>query len=397
MARILCIWELGEDLGHLSQFSVISQELTKRGHEVFFAARDLSRSHAFFPNQQVRLLQSPVWQPKLRKPMRTRTFSEILLYQGFQSRDALQPLVNAWRNLFALTAPDMVLFDYSPAALVAAIGLDFKKIILSNSFVTPPVGSESRDLQQWAPDPAYDVLKNECHVTTIINYVLSSYVEEKIDTVSDIFGADVVALTCFKEIDFYRNERQQAIYLGALPGVVGLKPPVWAQSDYPKVFAYVKRGSDSVELVIKLLKKLSLNVLCFYAGAKVDECLALSEGLFQITNEPFDINAVFEQAEFVVCHAGMGMVNRALYHGCPMLVIPTQLEQINTSIRLVDMQVAVSVNNSDTESDVERKVSLLFRDSQYSKRAQEFSANNQFLTPQSSLSVVVDLCEDLLD
>ncbi|HTF84397.1 MAG TPA: glycosyltransferase, partial [Cellvibrio sp.] len=129
----------------------------------------------------------------------------------------------------------------------------------------------------------------------------------------------------------------------------------------------------------------------------VDECLALSEGLFQITNEPFDINAVFEQAEFVVCHAGMGMVNRALYHGCPMLVIPTQLEQINTSIRLVDMQVAVSVNNSDTESDVERKVSLLFRDSQYSKRAQEFSANNQFLTPQSALSVVADLCEDLLD
>lgn len=100
--------------GHLSQFSVISQELTKCGHEVFFAARDLSRSHAFFPNQQVRLLQSPVWQPKLRKPMRTRTFSEILLYQGFQSRDALQPLVNAWRNLFALTAPDIVLLIILP-------------------------------------------------------------------------------------------------------------------------------------------------------------------------------------------------------------------------------------------------------------------------------------------
>ena len=396
MAKILCVWELGEDLGHLAQFSVVSQELLSRGHEVYFAARDLSRSDLFFSGQQVYLLQAPVWQPRLKKPMKTRTFSEILLYQGFQSKASLQPLVSAWRNLFALISPDLVIFDYSPAALVAAMNLSFKKVILSNSFTTLPAGGDSKDLQRWEPDPTYDLTKSEFYITNVINEVLANYGAPKIDKISDIFRSDLIVLTCFRDIDFYRNQRHQAVYIGCLPGAGQFKASSWAASVHPKVFAYLKRGKDKVDSVINVLQRLPVNVVCFYAGANRGECIALSRDTLRVSNEPFDMDSVFNQTDYVVTHAGMGVANRALYHGCPMLVVPTQLEQINTAILLEEMQVALSVKSRDTEIDIEEKIISLIQNSKYLKHAREFSAKNELISPQRSLKVVGDLCEDLL-
>lgn len=396
MAKILCVWELGEDLGHLAQFSVVSKELLSRGHEVYFAARDLSRSDSFFPEQQVCLLQAPVWQPRLKKPMKTRTFSEILLYQGFQSKASLQPLVSAWRNLFTLISPDLVIFDYAPAALVAAINFSFKKVILSNSFTTLPVGSDSKDLQSWESDPTYDLTRSEFYITNVINEVLANYDTPEIGKISDIFRSDLVMLTCFRDIDFYRSHRHQAVYIGCLPGVSQFKAPSWAASVHPKVFAYLKYGKDKVAMVINVLQRLPVNALCFYAGASREECIALSRDAFRVSNEPFNIDAVLNEAGYVVTHAGMGIVNQALYHGCPMLVVPTQLEQINTAILLEEMQVALSVKSRDTETDIEEKIISLIQNFKYLRCASEFSVNNELLSPQKSLKVVGDLCEDLL-
>lgn len=43
MSKILCVWELGEDLGHLGRFAPVVEELLGRGHEVTLVVKDLSR------------------------------------------------------------------------------------------------------------------------------------------------------------------------------------------------------------------------------------------------------------------------------------------------------------------------------------------------------------------
>lgn len=396
MSRILCAWEIGGELGHLGQFSIVINELLRRGHEVFFAAKDLSRARSFFDESNVIFLQAPVWIHRLKTPMQARIFSEILLYQGYQSSDSLLPLTWAWRNLFNLVKPDLVIFDCAPTALLAAVGFNCKKVILSNSFMTPPEGSPPVDLRCWDASTTYDFFRNEKHVVAVLNQVAATSGVDEYHYVSELFKADKVILNCFKEIDFYRTLRKDAIYLGSLPSAKGFQKPGWRNNSYPKVFAYLKFGVTHASIVLEALSRMPLNVLCFYSGAKPDSFDGFQSANVYIDNQPFDLDEVFQQADVAVCHGGMGIVTAALYAGCPMVLIPTQLEQINTSIRLVEMKVAVSVASGDDRAIVEKKLEDFFSNPQYLRFSQAFSSENQLFSPTTSLKVVGDICDDLL-
>ena len=63
-----------------------------------------------------------------------------------------------------------------------------------------------------------------------------------------------------------------------------------------------------------------------------------------------------------MCHAGSGMTNAALKHGLPMILIPTQLEQIHTTRRLSAMDIAVGITGNDSASEIRLKY-ILFEQS----------------------------------
>ena len=55
MARILLTWELGGGLGHLMNLRPLAEGLTRRGHRVVAALRDLSSARQFLPDPAIDL------------------------------------------------------------------------------------------------------------------------------------------------------------------------------------------------------------------------------------------------------------------------------------------------------------------------------------------------------
>lgn len=228
MSRILCVWELGDDFGHLGKFSSLIDELIHRGHEVFFAVKDLSRIDQFYANKPVALLQAPVWLPRLRKPVITNCLAEILLYKGYQSPATLGPLVKAWLNLFNLVAPDIIIFDHAPTALLASSVLPVPRVIFSNAFVTPSPGTPPLCLRPWAAGASANIERSDAFVVDTINCVAREHDLPTIKYLSDLFLVQKTIFSEFKELDIYRHLRREheAVYVGPLATMANFQKPV---------------------------------------------------------------------------------------------------------------------------------------------------------------------------
>ena len=62
MARILCAWEFGEDLGHVRRLVPIARELRRLGHEAAFVVRDLA-PRGVHGLERFEWFQAPLFRP----------------------------------------------------------------------------------------------------------------------------------------------------------------------------------------------------------------------------------------------------------------------------------------------------------------------------------------------
>ena len=127
MGTVLIAWELGDGLGHLMQLAPIVRGLAARGHTVFAALRHLGRAEAMF-GRGVSLLAAPWAQtPVERQVLPPVTVAQVLNNMGWHDADHLRSLCGAWRSLYALVRPDVVVFDHAPTAMLASRGLAMKR------------------------------------------------------------------------------------------------------------------------------------------------------------------------------------------------------------------------------------------------------------------------------
>ena len=121
MARILFAWELGKGFGHLAPYRDYVAALRKAGHDVVFAARDVANADRVFAPLGVPILQAPV---ALRNPDHVYRvqyiFAQLAHNAGLGDVTDMFARVKAWLHLFNYASPDLVVFDHSPTALLAA-------------------------------------------------------------------------------------------------------------------------------------------------------------------------------------------------------------------------------------------------------------------------------------
>lgn len=372
MSKILCCWELGDDLGHLGQFHPVISELFGRGHEVYFVVKDLSKVGVFKWDKRITFLQAPVWLSRLRKPIKNKSYAEILIYKGYHSPIALHSLVAGWINLFNLIKPDILVFDHAPTALLASSGLGLPRVVLSNPFVTPPAGSPPKNVRPWEEVDATAMEENERYIVKVINKVAVDCHLPTINYVSDLFNVDKVILAGFNELDFYKEFRSNPVYKGAIIAVAGLAEPIWPSLSSVKIFAYLKYGNEQAEKVLSILASLDASVVCYYAEAKPEDCAKYASANMNISATPFDLTAVYKEADVIVSHGGIGMIHSALQSACPMILLPLQLEQQNNAYILEKMNLAVVISSGTSIEDAQKKIRDFFTTPFYFENAKRF-------------------------
>ena len=128
MPNILFAWELGAGLGHIAPCRALFEILCARGHSVTLVLRDLSRAKSVFGELKIAMLQAPV---KINLPAIPASFAasyaHILHNVGYEEVAELEGLVDAWRTIYELERPDLVIADHSPTALLALRGFPARR------------------------------------------------------------------------------------------------------------------------------------------------------------------------------------------------------------------------------------------------------------------------------
>lgn len=403
--KILLVWELGGDLGHLARLATWARELVAAGFAVSVALRDLSRSHLFFDELDVALLQAPVWLPKITMQRPIACLPDTLLLSGYLDAAALHSLARAWQALIASAAPDLIICDYAPTALLAsrelltARGRPLARIICGTGFANPVPGHAIAD---WRPQPGADdlIARQEALVLRTVNQVLQRQHKTPLRQLADLFEADVTFITTFPELDLYREQRANSAaattYCIAETSAPARRAPEWPPGPGPRIAAYLKPQHPRLPLLLRALADCAAKVLVACPGGDAKLLQGFASEHLQVSTEVIELERAIEQADLFVGHGNMGSVTQSLYAGRPVLALPIMLEQLLLGNRLQAEGLGRIIVKVDDAAALTAQIGQMLSDGDCSDRVRAFAQRYTSIRHKPTEQLVIEKCDALL-
>ncbi len=395
MATVLFAWELGGGLGHLGPLTPLVRRLCGAGHRVFAALKDLSRADAVFGEPRISYLQAPNRAAKADHPISpTRTFAHVLNNTGFGDVGALRTLTDAWRSLFDYVRPDLIIFDHSPTALLAARGLETRRATIGTGFCCPPGGGAFADLRGGHDREETERLRqDEERVLERANKVLERWHLAPLRRLSQLYGdVDETLLTTFKELDHY-PDRENGKYWGVWP-CPGGKAPQWPQGRGKKVYAYLKTFPARSSL-LTLLNVLRCPTLVYLEGREPKSQRRFASATLRFENQRLDLTEVGRQCDLAILNAGHGATASLLLTGTPILQLPLYMEQELTGAATRRLGAGFSARARRPE-EIAVKLMAMLNSDKYAQGARDFAARYADYDPEQQTNKVLQRIEELL-
>ncbi len=382
-------------MGHVQTLRPIADALAAHGHQLYAALKDVSQARGFGPQSAVRHLQAPVRLNPVRDcfPLPS-TFTHILHNAGFSSVDELRPHVDAWRALFDLIEPDLMICEHSPTALLASQSRRLKRVVIGTGFSCPP---DRHPLPDWRPylrnDPAR-LLRDEARVLSVMNELLEMWNQPPLERVTELYcRADQRVLVTFAELDHFVPPRADGEYWGIWSNRTG-QPPRWPAGEGKKVFAYLK-PFPALPALLDYLRRVRLPTIIY--GPTIERNFQeqnRSETL-QFVAEPVELAAVGRQCDLAILNSTHGSTTAMLLAGAPLLLLPLFLEQQLLADRVVQFGAGLSANYQNGPEAV-TKLQTLLSSNRYSQSARAFAQKYAAHDPQLQLARLTDRIEELL-
>ncbi len=371
MANCLLTWELGEGLGHATVLRPMVEALLEHGHTVFAAMRDIIKSRRAFARLPVVYLPAPFHLAPGTQVDRPRTFAHVLANVGFAKTDELSTLVSAWQHLYDLIQPDLLIFDHSPMAMVAARGRRIRKVVVGTGFEIPP---DQYPLPAFSSDSEPLSQQDTCHENKIldhINAVLIKLGVEPLTQISSLFtGCDATILATFAEMDHY-SVRKSAEYWGCWPNQGGA-PPRWPAGNRLKTYAYLKPFPNIIRLLEMLRDKRLPSLVCFDGPAERISRYFTSD-IVQVTDRPFDLAEIGRTCDLAIVTGSHGATASLLLSGKPLLLLPNHTEQAITARNVACLGAGLVANPKEFEHVQSQFSELLSRRPEFERAARRFA------------------------
>lgn len=391
MARYLFAWELGGDYGHLARLLPVALELRSRGHEVLFAVRDLMGAEKLLTPHGIRTYQAPLWLRKVTKLPDPISYPEMLMRFGYLNATALTGICRAWRNLIALLAPDTIVMDHAPTALLATRGLPLARINFGDGFCIPPRSRPMPHLRWWMRENMVRVQDSEQHAVTTANQVLVALGAPTMTGLGELRDCDTTLMCTFAELDHYPM-RDEDDYLGPIFSLGQGVDMAWPQADGPRVFAYLKPEYAGLDHILGALHKSGASAIVHVPGAARKTVQTFSTGSMVVSSEPLDMAAMRTGCDLAICHGGAGTTAALLLAGKPLMVFPMQMEQTMAAHRLADLGAA-AVLPPEASAQMPRLLRKVLADGALTRAAQGFAQRHQHYDQQATIRTATDRCE----
>lgn len=394
MARFAFIWELGGAYGHLGRMIPIARELQRRGHEAVFIIRELVEAERLLGPHGFKWFQAPLWVGRVMHLPEPLSLAELLMQFGFLDPPALLSICRAWRNLLGLLAPDALVFDYSPTAVLASRGLGLPQLTLSNGFQVPPATRPLPPLRWWQPAPPARLLDSEQQVLHVANQVLFELGAPPVSGPLDILSGGDNVFATLPELDHY-PERQGGDFVGPIYALGRGEAVHWPAKGALRIFAYLKPDYGGLDALLAVLRQLDASVLVHIPGVSRRTVEKYGGDNLQISRQPLNMEQLRQSCDLAVLHAGISSVAAMLLAGKPVLLFPQQLEQTMFARRVEALGAAVAIAEA-AAGQFPRLIKRALADASLKGKAQAFAEKYSGYDQADAIGAVADRCEALL-
>lgn len=394
MATILLTWELGGGLGHTGVLTPLAKGLLKRGHRVWVVLKNLTGAREVFNHPNLSFLQAPtLTQRAKRHGQKPHTFAHILYDVGFGEAKGLPVRVEAWKNLFRLVKPDLIVFNHSPTAMLAARGFPARTAVVGTGFCCPPDVYPLPDLRTWEPADPRRLQADEDRLLERINALVQSQSQEPLERIGQLYReVDECLLTTIRELDHY-PQRTDGRYLGSWTGVEG-KPPEWPAAQGKRIFAYLKPFKTLRQLLTRL-NELGHPTIVFSQQLTRRFEAEFRSATLRFETEPLDLEALVRQTDLAILNGTHGTTFFMLLGGVPSLQLPLYMEQAITARKIADLGAGLAAP-LDRPGDMIRQLEALVSSDQCARGAQAVASRYADLRPAAAAEKAVDWLEALL-
>jgi len=331
MPVVLFAWELGTGLGHVMQIAPAANALVKRGHRVFAALRELGGAAAAL-DQAVGLLPAPFRSGLPVAPSETRSFADVLRDVTFGDDAMLASHVAAWRTVYDLVKPDLIVFDHAPTALLAARGVAARRAVIGNGFTLPADRDPLPELRRGMADAGAanaggDAMRAvERPLLERANRLLEEAGERPLERLGELYSdVDAALLTTFAELDPYRDVRPAGTrYLG-VANANGGDQPDWPSGGGKRVYAYL-RPTPVLGEVFTFLNERAAPTLAFVEGLGTRALARFASATLRVVDRRLDLAAAGRACDVAVMNGNLGTAAAMLLAGRASLHVPLFLE-----------------------------------------------------------------------
>lgn len=391
MANIVLAWELGAERGHISRICSLAREFLSRGHRVSLLVTNHQETLAQLSSEEQKLF-TVIGLPALNQVGVTVTrepcnFSELLLASGYTNASNIARIVSLWLAVFRKINPDLVLFEYAPAALLASRVCRFEKVIIGDGFIIPPCTEPFPSFIQDHKISNHNLSRSDTNLLQLLNAANDLCHLPGMSGLSNLYGNSRSYLCSVKALDPYADHRKHETYVGALELPLHNSQTItWnAKSSNKKIVAYLKPEYSQLPALLHCLKTIGVEAHIFIANASADLVAAHSSEHIRIHAKPLALDREFSQADFFICHGGHGYTVSCLSMGIPGIIIPLQMEQGLTAVAVQKQGWGEAINPFDAE--LMRILPTIFNNSQYRENLDHSAAE----LPSISVEAFCDL------
>ena len=340
--RILLAWEIGRNLGNVTKLVEIGRALSrKRGKnkpEIFFALQNPAIISSYASDLECQVLQAPFSPPREGAPDPQRgppiIYPDDLRAWGYDNPKILIGQIQAWRSLFDLARPDVLVTQAAPTALLASRGLGFKTMNFGTGYDVPPATTPMPSMRYWEQIDPPVLLGREEHILRNINRALNELVLPVIPNFADILQVDAEVLTVFEELDHYPNRAQttgrRPRYVGPFYSLDIGEALTWRKKAKKRIFASITPGLAHFQACLQALTMMTeeYDIIVSVPGIPDKVKAQIEKPHLRVVSGPVRLDGVLKGCDLGISHAGTALSSAMAAHGVPQLLLPGTIEQL---------------------------------------------------------------------
>ncbi len=384
--NILLAWELGGNWGHVSRDLPVLCRLQSGGHNVLYAVRDETISSPLSASVGIQCVAAPTGAAISRMPRNLAGYAGILFADGFGDAAILRERITGWRHLFTEHQIDVVVSDYAPSALLAALVAKIPSVAFGSGFEIPP---DVALLPSFCGGGAQDASArrfSESLVLFNVNNVLHKLDAKPLERLARVFQGTRCVFTTFAELDHVTARPSSALYAGPVQELPGSKAASWRTTNKPRVLVYLRGMGLFIDEVLRVLDGFDAEVIAVLPDMGPIRNVGADLRVFR---QPVHFDGLLSTANLMIA-AGSGTISTALLGGIPVLSLPANVEQAMFARRVEAMGAGIAVGAQKVTS-IADVVYRLLNEAQFHIAAAQFAANHAGFRMDSAIDTVINV------